>query len=49
MIKSDGRLLAFFERPIAGGLGALTILIVAWPLARAWLRRNRNRQARAPG
>ena len=49
MIKSDGRLLAFFERPIAGGLGALTILIVAWPLARAWLRRNRNRRARAPG
>jgi TctA family transporter len=40
MIKSDGRLLAFFERPIAGGLGALTILIVAWPLARAWLRRR---------
>jgi TctA family transporter len=40
MIKSDGRLLAFFERPIAGALGALTILIVAWPLARAWLRRR---------
>jgi len=45
MIKSDGRLLAFFERPIAGALGALTMLIVAWPLARAWLRRNRNREA----
>ena len=43
MIKSDGRLLAFFERPIAGGLGALTILIVAWPLARAWLRRGHRR------
>ncbi len=44
MIKSDGRLLAFFERPIAGGLGALTLVVIAWPLARAWLRRNGNRQ-----
>lgn len=44
MIKSDGRLLAFFERPIAGGLGALTMLVIAWPLARAWLQRNGNRQ-----
>lgn len=44
MIKSDGRLLAFFERPIAGGLGALTMAVIAWPLARAWLQRNGNRQ-----
>ncbi|MDH3319879.1 MAG: tripartite tricarboxylate transporter permease [Betaproteobacteria bacterium] len=44
MIKADGRLLAFFERPIAGALGALTMAIIAWPLARAWLRRKRNRQ-----
>jgi putative tricarboxylic transport membrane protein len=28
MIKSDGRLLAFFERPIAATLGALTL--AAW-------------------
>lgn len=35
MIKSDGRLLAFFERPIAGGLGALTLAVIAWPLVRA--------------
>lgn len=40
MIKSDGRLLAFFERPIAGGLGALTLAVIAWPLVRAWLRRD---------
>lgn len=46
MIKSDGRLLAFFERPIAGALGALTLAIVAWPLARAWLRRNRSSSPR---
>ncbi len=44
MIKSDGRLLAFFERPIAGALGALTLAIIAWPLARAWLQRKGNRQ-----
>ena len=40
MIKSDGRLLAFFERPIAGGLGILTMLVIAWPLWRAWLGRK---------
>jgi TctA family transporter len=43
MIKADGRLLAFFERPIAGGLGALTTMVIAWPLARAWLQRGRSR------
>lgn len=44
MIKSDGRLLAFFERPIAGALGGLTLLVVAWPISRAWL----GRKGRAP-
>jgi TctA family transporter len=42
MIKADGRLLAFFERPIAAGLGVLTIAVFAWPLARAWLLPDRN-------
>ncbi len=46
MIKSDGRLLAFFERPIAGGLGALTLAVIAWPLVRAWLRRDCERPGR---
>jgi TctA family transporter len=32
MIKSDGNLLAFFERPIAGTLGVLTILIWLTPI-----------------
>jgi putative tricarboxylic transport membrane protein len=32
MIKSGGDLLAFFERPIAAGLGLATILIWLWPL-----------------
>ena len=40
MIKADGRLLAFFERPIAAGLGVLTIAVLAWPLARAWMARK---------
>jgi len=40
MIKADGRLLAFFERPIAAGLGVLTLAVLTWPLARAWLQRN---------
>jgi len=38
MIKSDGRILAFFERPIAGGLGALTLAVVAIPLLRRFFR-----------
>jgi TctA family transporter len=37
MIKADGRLLAFFERPIAAGLGALTLVVLAWPLVRPWI------------
>jgi len=36
MIKADGRLMAFFERPIAGSLGVLTIAVLVVPL----LRRN---------
>jgi TctA family transporter len=40
MIKADGRLLTFFERPIAGGLGALTVVVLLVPLLRAWLRRG---------
>ncbi len=36
MIKSDGRLAGFFERPIAAGLAVATILIFFWPIAR-WL------------
>jgi len=34
MIKADGNVLAFFSRPIAAGLGALTIAIWFWPLLR---------------
>ena len=34
LIKADGSLLAFFERPIAGALGALTLLIWLWPVVK---------------
>jgi TctA family transporter len=44
MIKADGNLLAFFERPIAASLGVLTILVWLLPLAR-WVRARRRRAA----
>jgi TctA family transporter len=40
MIKANGDLPAFFERPIAGGLGVVTILVWISPLAVIWLRRR---------
>ena len=46
MIKSDGRFLGFFERPIAACLGIATILIWLWPLMR-WLRTRRAAPAAA--
>jgi putative tricarboxylic transport membrane protein len=42
MIKADGRVSAFFDRPIAAGLGIATLLIWVSPLALAWLRRRRQ-------
>src|SRR5215213_5292403 len=40
MIKADGNLTAFFTRPIAAALAALTFLILLWPVG-AWLWRRR--------
>jgi TctA family transporter len=45
MIKSDGNLMMFFSRPIAGALAVATIIILLWPVA-AWLFR-RGRMAAA--
>ena len=39
MIKSDGNLLAFFERPIAATLGVLTLAVWFLPLLMRRLRR----------
>jgi len=38
MIKADGRLIAFFERPIAGGLGILTLAVLSVPLIKLFFR-----------
>ncbi len=43
LIKADGQLLPFFERPIAGALGAITLLIWLWPLGRRLLQRGAAR------
>jgi TctA family transporter len=39
MIKADGDLLAFVERPVAGGLAAATLLVWLSPLVLGWWRR----------
>jgi TctA family transporter len=40
MIKADGHLAAFFERPIAGSLGVATLLVWTSPLFLRWWRRR---------
>lgn len=45
MIKADGDLLAFFERPIAAGLGVVTILFWLLPAIRWALARRRSAAA----
>jgi TctA family transporter len=40
MIKADGTLLPFFTRPIAGALGALTLLVWGWIAWRSLRRRG---------
>jgi TctA family transporter len=44
MIKADGDPLVFFTRPIAGGLAAVTFVILAWPMLAAFWRRARSPQ-----
>ncbi|MAA96935.1 MAG: C4-dicarboxylate ABC transporter permease [Stappia sp.] len=43
MIKSDGNLLAFFERPIACGLGLFTIAVWCLPLVMGLIARRKAR------
>jgi TctA family transporter len=40
MIKARGNPAAFFERPVAAGLGVLTLLVWLSPLLAAWMRRR---------
>ncbi|OYX04406.1 MAG: hypothetical protein B7Z15_17630 [Rhizobiales bacterium 32-66-8] len=42
MIKADGHLLGFFERPVAAGLGVVTLLVMLLPLWSAWRARVRQ-------
>lgn len=44
MIKADGELLAFFERPISAVLGAVTIAIWLSPFLKTFMKRNRKKQ-----
>lgn len=46
MIKADGSFLAFFERPIAAGLGIFTMLVWCLPLVLLLLARRRNENGR---
>jgi putative tricarboxylic transport membrane protein len=41
LIKADGNIVVFFERPIAGALGALTLLIWVAPVLRGVISRGR--------
>lgn len=47
LVKADGNFLVFFERPIAGVLGAVTLLIWLWPLLRRAMPATRRPQASA--
>lgn len=47
MTKSDGDLLRFFTRPIAGGLAVTTIIILLWPVG-TWLVRRARGTSRRP-
>jgi TctA family transporter len=46
MIKSDGNLLAFFQRPIAAILGVITLLAWAWVLV-DWVRQRHTHKPAA--
>ena len=48
MIKADGSFLAFFERPIAAGLGVFTIAVWCLPLVMMAVKRGRRRPAGTP-
>ncbi len=47
LIKADGNFLVFFERPIAGTLGVLTLLVWFWPLLMRMLRTTLGSKAAA--
>jgi putative tricarboxylic transport membrane protein len=48
LVKADGNFFVFFERPIAGTLGALTLLVWLAPLLRAAMGRQQRAAASRP-
>lgn len=45
LVKADGNFLVFFERPIAGALGGVVLMIWCWPLLRrgvSWMRMGKG-------
>jgi TctA family transporter len=46
LIKSDGSILPFFQRPVSAVLAAITIGLLVWPLA-VWLYRKRPQASAA--
>lgn len=49
MIKSDGNVIAFFNRPIAGTLGVLTILVWSMPIVMRLLRKKQIKEVYVNG
>lgn len=49
MVIADGRLVGFFERPVAAGLGVVAILVWLAPLVLMVARRRRAADAAVPG
>lgn len=49
MIKSDGDFIAFFNRPIAGTLGVLTILVWSMPIVMRLLRKKQIKEVYSNG
>jgi TctA family transporter len=49
MIKSDGNVVAFFNRPIAGTLGVLTILVWSMPIVMRLIRKKQIKEAYVNG
>ena len=43
LIKSDGNLINFFTRPIAGTLGVLTLIVWFYPVLANIVRRTHNK------
>jgi TctA family transporter len=42
IVKADGNLLVFVQRPIAAGLAAVTLLIWVWPALRGLVASRRK-------